>query len=208
MQLWALNHPFCISSIDACMRFRGHTSACGSITQKARNTVRTSLSDSSPCSASVLNVTSQLTSTFLCYLVFFISACQENSFESTVARMDYVYVAKGDLDAAGVKANLSSFSKLAAQKEDVTIDMSAVESIDGSGIGALVFVYKRLRSVGCHIKVTNVKDQPLSLLKELGIANILLTSLDSATPVTRAADGVAHKASTAGSDSAHLRPTS
>jgi len=48
--------------------------------------------------------------------------------------MDDVYVAVGDLDAAGIKANLAAFSELAVQKKDITIDMSAVESIDARSL--------------------------------------------------------------------------
>ena len=111
--------------------------------------------------------------------------------------MGYVYVARDELDAAGVKTNFAAFAELAVQERDVIIDMSAVKSLDGSGLGALTFVYKRLRSAGYHVKLTRISDQPLSVLKKLGIAAILLADLDSASPVMRAADGIADKASNA-----------
>lgn len=90
--------------------------------------------------------------------------------------MDYVYIAETELDAASVKANFSTFVELAGQQKDLTIDMSSVKTLDGSGLGALAFVYKRLRSAGYQIRLVNVSNAPLSMLKELGIAEILLAN--------------------------------
>jgi len=121
--------------------------------------------------------------------------------------MDGIYVVDGDLDAAGVKANLSVFSELALQKKDVTIDMSAVKSIDGSGIGALAFLYKRLRFAGHQVRLTKVRSQPLSVLEELGLAELFSASSDSAFTVARAADRITEHVGKADSDSSHAHPT-
>ncbi len=110
--------------------------------------------------------------------------------------MNRVYVVKADLNAAGVKTTLPMFSELASQKTDVIIDLSEVEFIDGSGIGALAFIYKRLRSVGCDVKLINVRDRPLSVLKRLGLTNLLL----SASSITRAVDGSVYRSNNASSD--------
>ena len=112
--------------------------------------------------------------------------------------VDNLFVSKIQLDATWVKANLATFAELAVQNKDVTIDMSAVELVDASGFGALVYIHKRLRSAGHHLKLANVRDQPLSFLKELGVADILLASLDSVSPLTRATDAVAREASGTG----------
>ncbi len=88
--------------------------------------------------------------------------------------MGAIFVAAGNLDAAGVKDNIAVFNNLAALNEDLTIDMSAVAQLDGSGLGALVFLYKRLRSQGHNVSVINVAGQPLSLLRTLGIARVLI----------------------------------
>lgn len=104
--------------------------------------------------------------------------------------MDKFFVSKSQLDATWVKANLPTFAELAVQNRDVTIDMSAVELVDASGFGALVYIHKRLRSAGHQLKLANVRNQPLNLLNGLGIADILLVSLDSVSPLTRSTDAV------------------
>lgn len=124
-----------------------------------------------------------------------------------IALMDDIYVVDGDLDAAGVKANLSVFSELALHKKDVTIDMSAVKSIDGSGIGALVFLYKRLRFAGHQVRLIKVRSQPLSLLEKLGVAELFSASSDSAFTFARAPDRATEHVSKVGSGSSHVHPT-
>lgn len=121
--------------------------------------------------------------------------------------MSEIYVADGDLDANGVKSNLSVFSELAAQKADITIDMSAVESIDGSGIGALVFLYKRLRSSGHQVRLTKVRSEPLGLLEKLDLAEIFSASSGGAFTVVRRNDKVEERASKVGSDYSQVRQT-
>ena len=88
--------------------------------------------------------------------------------------MGALYVAAGNLDALGVKENIAVFNRLAELDEDLIIDMKAVERLDSSGLGALVFLYKRLRSQGHTVSVINVAGQPLSLLTDLGIARTLI----------------------------------
>lgn len=95
--------------------------------------------------------------------------------------MEHVYLATADLTAAGIKANLQAFPELATQKRDVRIDLSAVDVIDGSGIGALAFLYKRLRSAGCRVVLINVRTQPLRMLNKLGIDKILVATDDMAS---------------------------
>lgn len=52
---------------------------------------------------------------------------------------------------------------------DVQLNMSQVDFIDSSGIGALVFLYKRLNGSSRKLSLTEVKGQPLELLKFLRI---------------------------------------
>lgn len=124
-----------------------------------------------------------------------------------IALMNDVYVAGGNLDAAGVKANLSAFSELALRKKNVTIDMSAVESIDGSGVGALAFLYKRLRSSGHQVRLTKVRSQPLSVLEKLGLAELFSASSDHAFASARAAERATLSVSTAKSDLSRVNAT-
>lgn len=157
-------------------------------------------------SAVLIKVNSKLIAVMLCKSLFFhediLRHC-EGLFETMVD----IYVVDGDLDADGVKANLSVFSELAHRKEDVTIDMSSVERIDGSGVGALVFLYKRLRAAGHQIRLTKVRSQPLSVLNKLGVSVLFSARSDGAFIVERAADGGTKRVGKAGSESSHVRPT-
>lgn len=121
--------------------------------------------------------------------------------------MNDLYTPNGDLDAVGVKDKLSVFSELALQNTDVTIDMSAVQSIDGSGIGALVFLYKRLRSTGHRVRLTNVRSQPMSVLENLGLAEIFSANRYSAYTGELTADKITEHVTEAGSEPTPIQST-
>lgn len=72
-----------------------------------------------------------------------------------------------DMDAAAMAAMKPKFEALAASKTDVCFDLSAVEFLDSSGVGGIVFVYKRLRERGLRVALVNVSGQPLRLLRQL-----------------------------------------
>jgi len=55
----------------------------------------------------------------------------------------------------------------------VTLDMSEVTFIDGAGIGALAFLYRRLAEAGRELVVTGASGQPLNYLRGLGLARVL-----------------------------------
>ena len=84
-------------------------------------------------------------------------------------------VISGDMDAAAMKTQRQMCEELAACGEDVIVDMSNVEFIDSSGIGAIVFMYKRLLSSGHKLKLQRLKGQPLQLLSYLRLSEIIAT---------------------------------
>lgn len=83
--------------------------------------------------------------------------------------MAVMYVAGGSLDASSLRLNRDDFERLARVEEDVTIDMSDVSYMDPSGIGALVFVFKRVRAAGREFKLINARGQPRQLLEQVGL---------------------------------------
>lgn len=87
--------------------------------------------------------------------------------------MAHTFTAPGDMDAASMKEHRAQFEHLADGCDDVTIDMSKVEFIDSSGVGAIVFVYKRLLSAGRKLKLAHLKGQPLQLLTHLRLADLV-----------------------------------
>ena len=84
--------------------------------------------------------------------------------------MALVYIAGNNLDAPRLRQDRVEFERLAAAEEDVTIDMSEVEFMDPSGVGALVFVLKRVRAAGRSFRLINVRGQPQELLEQIGLA--------------------------------------
>jgi anti-anti-sigma factor len=77
------------------------------------------------------------------------------------------YVASAKMDAETLQSMRDIFKSLAQADEDVTIDMNAVDYIDGSGVGALVYILKRVRAKRHAIRLINLKGQPKRLFQEL-----------------------------------------
>jgi len=72
-----------------------------------------------------------------------------------------------DLDAAYVSRVRPHIECLAQAEEDVVLDFSKVEFVDSSGLGALVFLHKRLVSKGHKLRVVGLRGQPLQLFTNL-----------------------------------------
>ena len=65
------------------------------------------------------------------------------------------------------------FDRLAASNGDVVIDLARTEALDGSGVGALVYTFKRLVATGNRLTIRNVSGQPLNLLNDSGLLRTL-----------------------------------
>jgi anti-anti-sigma factor len=72
-----------------------------------------------------------------------------------------------DLDAAYVSRAKPYIDRLAEADEDVVLDLTKVEFVDSSGLGALVFLHKRLITNGHRLKVVGLRGQPLQLFTNL-----------------------------------------
>ena len=80
----------------------------------------------------------------------------------------------GAFDAAAATQHRTAFEALAAGRSGrVVLDLSAVHAIDGSGVGALAFLFKRLAARGRKLVVIGVGGEVLRLLTELGLARSL-----------------------------------
>ena len=79
----------------------------------------------------------------------------------------------GDLDAARISQMRSEIESVATADADVTFDMSRCPFIDSSGVGAIVYLHKRMRTRGYRVLLTGLQGQPLNLLRHLGIAGLL-----------------------------------
>lgn len=79
----------------------------------------------------------------------------------------------GDMDAAAMKAQRPMFEELAECADDVVLDMSSVGFIDSSGVGAIVFLYKRMLASNRKLKLQKLGGQPHQLLTYLRLADLV-----------------------------------
>ncbi len=60
-----------------------------------------------------------------------------------------------------------------SEQSEIIIDMTKVNFIDSSGIGAIVFLYKALKARGREIRLMNVSGQPKEMINMLGINKVI-----------------------------------
>jgi anti-sigma B factor antagonist len=74
----------------------------------------------------------------------------------------------GELDAMSCPELRPVIDSLVSDGPDsVTVDLSQLELIDSSGVGAMVSLYKRVRANGGSVKFVGVSNQPLVIFKLL-----------------------------------------
>lgn len=103
--------------------------------------------------------------------------------------MKVVFKAPERFDADGVAANRKIIERLAQSDDDVIVDMSQVELIDGSGFGAIAHLHKRLARQKHSVSVVNVGGQPRDLMAKTGMLDVLTAhvSIDKSMKVVVAA---------------------
>lgn len=80
----------------------------------------------------------------------------------------------GDFDAAQAQNARRYFQELIEDVDkNICLDLSQVPFIDSSGIGAIVFLYKRLRCSGYDLTISGLQKQPSELLHLLRIDKII-----------------------------------
>lgn len=74
----------------------------------------------------------------------------------------------GEMDAHGCSKIRSNLEQVAQQKyPHIIIDLNSVSFIDSSGIGAIVFLFKRLKEQSRSMEIIGVQGQPKELMKLL-----------------------------------------
>lgn len=78
-----------------------------------------------------------------------------------------------DMDAATMAAMKPMFEELAGSQSDICFDLGGVNFLNSSGVGGIVFVFKRLRERSLSVSLANVAGQPLRLLRQLKLEFML-----------------------------------
>lgn len=82
----------------------------------------------------------------------------------------------GPLDIEAVEHARESFKALTERvKKGLVVDMSGVTFMDSSGVGALVFMYKRLTAEHRTLHLVGLNNQPLKLVQLLRINRTIPT---------------------------------
>lgn len=81
----------------------------------------------------------------------------------------------GDLDASGSKKALPHIDEVLSEDNhpEIEVDMKHVPFLDSSGVGAIVYFYKRLIENERHLRITNASGQPLEIFSLLRIGNAI-----------------------------------
>jgi anti-sigma B factor antagonist len=61
---------------------------------------------------------------------------------------------------------------LAEQRKSITVDLSSLRLIDSSGVGVIVSLFKRCNAYGGTVRVSGVKDQPLTIFRLLRLDRV------------------------------------
>ena len=80
----------------------------------------------------------------------------------------------GALDGEGALALRPMLEQVVtATTGDVVLDMAGVGLIDGCGVGAVAFLFKRLAAQGRALKVVGATAQPLAMFRKLRLGHVL-----------------------------------
>jgi anti-sigma B factor antagonist len=82
---------------------------------------------------------------------------------------------EGALDAVSAPELRPALDAVVAERPRlVTFDLSRLELIDSSGVGAIVSVLKRVREAGGDVRVRGLRDQPLAIFQLLRLDRVFL----------------------------------
>lgn len=94
-----------------------------------------------------------------------------------------VFALKGNLDALTAPALKKEIEALlAARRIQVVFDLQSLDLIDSSGVGAIVSLFKRVRTLQGDVKIARLRGQPAEIFKLLRLdrAFELYDSVDAA----------------------------
>ena len=96
---------------------------------------------------------------------------------------DFVVSLRGEMDALGCTHIRPELEQIAHSEnnKNVILNLSLVSFLDSSGVGVIVFLYKRLKAQGRTLEITGVQGQPQELIELLRIDKVIPVSIASST---------------------------
>ena len=89
---------------------------------------------------------------------------------------DVNFCITGYFDAQTVSSLEDDFQNLIDEKQGrIILDLSSVDFIDSSGIGSIVFLYKRLKAQNRDLILNGVNGQPARLISSLRVDKTIPT---------------------------------
>jgi anti-sigma B factor antagonist len=82
------------------------------------------------------------------------------------------YDVDADFDTPYLEQFGEQIQSLAEAEEDVTLELSRVNFVDSSGLGALVALHKKLVARGYRLRVLGLRGQPLQLFINLKLVPV------------------------------------
>lgn len=83
----------------------------------------------------------------------------------------------GELDAVSVVELRPTLDKLVEEKaKRILVDLSELRLIDSSGVGAIVSLFRRVRTHGGTVELVGVQDQPLAIFRLLKLDRVLFAA--------------------------------
>jgi anti-sigma B factor antagonist len=82
---------------------------------------------------------------------------------------------QGELDAISVTELRPTIGRISRERPSrLLVDLSGLRLIDSSGVGAIVSLFKAVRSYNGDMAVLGVQDQPLSIFRLLHLDRVLM----------------------------------
>lgn len=84
-----------------------------------------------------------------------------------------ILVVDGDFDGLATKSIQPMLDEFVKQPKDCVIDLSNCVFMDSSGIGTIVYLFKRLYPQGYNVSITGASGQPLELLHMVRVDKVI-----------------------------------
>ena len=89
---------------------------------------------------------------------------------------DVIFNITGYFDAQSVTTLESDFLSLVEESNDrIVLDLKLVDFMDSSGIGSIVFLYKKLKAQNRELVLSGVNGQPARLIQSLRVDKAIAT---------------------------------